>query len=193
MPPQSDESLTDVLLAIRSQDPASAEARRKLFERVYPELRRLAGQVMRSERTGHTLSPTDVVHDAFLRLVDAERIEPRDRSHFLAIAARVMRHVLVDYARRRNAAKRGGRGRSVTLNLCIDPAAQSEHGVMEIHDALGCLARVDPRAAEVAEARLFGGLTIDEIAVSLGVSRRTVDGNWLLARRWLTRELAGDS
>lgn len=193
MPPQSDESLTDVLLAIRSQEPVSAEARRKLFERVYPELRRLAGRVMRSERTGHTLSPTDVVHDVFLRLVDAQRIEPRDRSHFLAIAGRVMRHVLVDYARRRNAAKRSGGGRSVTLNLCIDPAAQSEHGVMEIHDALDCLARVDPRAAAVAEARLFGGLTIDEIAVSLGVSRRTVDGNWLLARRWLTRELAGDS
>lgn len=154
--PSPDDDMTEALLAIRSTNPASGAAREKLFELVYPELKRLAQRIMRGERTGHTLSPTDVVHDVFVRLIDAKHIEATDRGHFLAIAGRVMRQVLVDYARRRNAAKRGGGAISFTLSLPADAAAASEHGLIEINEALDRLAMVDPRAASVAEARLFG-------------------------------------
>lgn len=157
---------------------------------LYPELRRIAGRLMRSERGGHTLQPTAVVHEAFMRLVDAQTIEWQDRAHFLGIAARVMRRILIEHARRRGAAKRGGGVDRLTLDEAAVPGDDASVGLLDLDDVLTRFAEVDDRGARVAELRIFGGLTVRETAEELGVSSRTVNGDWAVARLWLARELA---
>jgi RNA polymerase sigma factor (TIGR02999 family) len=157
---------------------------------VYKELRRVAGRYMREERRGHTLDPTALVHEAFLRLVDQEHADWQNRAQFIGVAAQIMRRLLVDHARRRGAAKRGV---AVTFdddlfNRCAGGDRTEE--ILVVHEILSRLDELDPRQARIAELRYFGGLSVEETAEALGISARTVDGDWALAKAWMRRQLA---
>lgn len=178
---------TALLAAHTRGDP---EAAAKLFPIVYGELRALAGACMRDERSNHTLQPTALVHEAYLRLIDVDRIDWSGRSHFLAFAARTMRRVLVDHARARDADKRAGARELVPISGFDVPAADEAVDVLGLDVALEKLARVDARQARIIELHAFAGLTLEEIAAVLGVSRDTVKLDWRAARAWLHRELA---
>jgi RNA polymerase sigma factor (TIGR02999 family) len=160
---------------------------------VYDELRALAGSFMKRESAGHTLQPTAVVHEVYLKLIDQERADWRDRAHFMAVAAQAIRRVLIDHARHRHAAKRGGDRCRLTLDEAVAPAAARDVDFLAIDDALGRLAELHERQARVVELRFFGGLNIEEAAAVLGISRATVTDDWAVARAWLSRELAEDS
>jgi RNA polymerase sigma factor (TIGR02999 family) len=177
---------TALLLALRD---GGGPATQDLAALLYPELRRLAARLMRGERPSHTLQPTAVVHEAFLRLVDQGAIDWQDRAHFLGIAARVMRQILVDHARKRGAAKRGAGGDRIPLDEAGVGSADAAFELLALDDVLSRLSALDPRCAEVAQLRIFGGLTVRETAHQLGVSTRTVDNDWAMARLWLAREL----
>ncbi len=163
---------------------------------VYGELRRLAHRALRREGAGHTLGTAALVHEAYLRLVDQRPGAWRDRAHFLAVAATAMRRVLVDYARRRGAAKRGAAARPVTLDALAEGAALDLAGgddaaarLADLDEALVRLARLDARQARVVECRFFGGLTEEETASALGIGLRTAKRDWAKARSWLYQEL----
>jgi RNA polymerase sigma factor (TIGR02999 family) len=145
---------------------------------------------MRGERPQHTLQPTALVNEAYLRLVGLSRIEWRSRAHFLAVAARTMRRVLIDLARAKDVQKRGGREPRVALDDIEVAAPEVGHDVVAVHDALEALAQQDARKAQVVELRFFGGLTTDEIAGVIGVSADTVQRDWTFARAWLLQALA---
>jgi RNA polymerase sigma factor (TIGR02999 family) len=164
------------------------DAFEELVRLVYAELRRLAAWQMRGERAEHTLQPTALVHEAYLRLAGDGDPRWENRAHFLAAATRVMRHVLVDHARARNAGKRAGA--AVALDEALEVAAESRVDVVVLHDALERLSAVDPDLAAVVEMRYFGGLTVPEIAEVTGVSRATVEREWASARAWLRRQLS---
>lgn len=165
----------------------------ELMPLVYDELRRLARGFFRSERVDHTLQPTALVHEVYLRLVDADRIDWQGRQHFFAVAARMMRRLLVDEARSHNRVKRGGEWLKVDFEL-IDRTLHSEglepEDLLTIDAALERLASLDERQARIVELRFFGGLDVAEVAEVLGTSKRTVEGDWTHARAWLRRELA---
>ena len=174
-----------------------AAAYGRAFELVHADLRRLASKYLRGERAGHTLQPTALVHEAFLRLGRGDAERAVDRGHFFALAGRAMRQVLVEHARRRGAAKRGGADSPVTLDDRLGVAGRDaeEAGrldVLAIDQALNRLAELHERQAKVVELRIFGGLTMDEAAEALGVSTPTVQADWLVARRWLAKALARD-
>lgn len=161
-----------------------------LMPLVYDELRAIAHGQLRRERHGHTLGTTALVHEAFLRLLDQRKMEWRDRTQFFALAARSMRRILVDYARRRLAEKRGGALDPVTLAEAVQLAAiERPDTVLVIHQALERLASVDARAARVVEYRFFSGMTEEETAAALGVTSRTVRRDWLRAKEWLLAEV----
>ena len=166
-------------------------ARGQLIDVVYGELRALARVYLRRERREHSLPPTAVVHEVFLKLIDQRHVTWQNRAHFFAIAARLMRRILVDHARTRAAAKRDG-GERVPLDEGIRTAAPIDVDVLDLDAALDKLARVDARQSELVELRFFGGLTVDEAATVVGVAPATVDRDWALARAWLFRELKGD-
>ena len=178
--------VTQLLQGLDLADPTQAD---RLLRLVYDELRRLAGAQMRGERADHTLQPTELVHEAYIRLVDSSDLTWESRGHFFGTAARAMRQILVDHARHRNAAKRGGGADRVTL----DPGAVWEEAVtadiLDLHRALEALeARARPLAALV-ELRFFAGLSVEEAAECLGVSPRKAAKDWAAARLWLQREL----
>jgi RNA polymerase sigma factor (TIGR02999 family) len=179
--------VTELLLAWGGGDAAALDA---LLPAVYDELRRQAGRALRRETPGHVLQPTALVHEAYLRLVDQRRARWENRAQFFGVAAELMRRILVDHARSRQAAKRGGGAQQVTL---ADDAATAEPAfdVLALDDALTRLAALDPRQARVVALRYFGGLDIDETAVALGVSPATVKREWVVARAWLRRALGG--
>ncbi|MEZ5317153.1 MAG: sigma-70 family RNA polymerase sigma factor [Vicinamibacterales bacterium] len=179
--------VTTLLLALReTPDP---ERVRALMDAVYPELRRVAGGLMRRERSDHTLQPTALVHEAYLSLVDHSRLDWQSRAHFFGAAANAMRRILVDHARARAAQKRGGAQALVTFDEGLGHGAAMDVSLLDLHDALERFAALDPRAAEIVELRVFGGLTVPEVAEVLHVSKRTVDNDWAMARMWLAREL----
>lgn len=162
-----------------------------LVNHVYTTLRRMANRQMGSERPDHTLSPTALVHEAYIRLVDQDRLDWRDRAHFYAVAARVMRRVLIDHARRRLAGKRGGDQMRVTFNEEVAGDVASPEALLELDRALDGLERLSPRQRQVVEMRFFGGMTHEEVAAVIGVSVPTVRRDWRLAQAWLKREMAG--
>jgi RNA polymerase sigma factor (TIGR02999 family) len=168
----------------------NGEARDELMPLVYEELRRLAGSRLRGERPDHTLQVTALVNEAYIRLVDQTRVEWRNRAHFFAIAARIIRRILVDHARKRNAGKRGGDRVRVTLDEHLAVSRQRELDLLVLDDALGKLAAVDPDLAGLVDLRFFGGLTIEETAEALAVSPATVKREWATARAWLQREMS---
>lgn len=169
----------------RIEDPAQTPDPR-LIDEVYAELRRLAGIWMADEKAGHTLQPTALVSEAWLRLVGPDRdIAWQGRSHFVAVAARTMRRLLIDHARRKAAEKRGGGWARLTLSAAEDQVFDDPGEFVALDAALQELAALDPRAAQVVELRFFGGFGMDEIARHLDVSRRTVQDDWSTARAWL--------
>ena len=164
----------------------------KLVPLVYDELRRLAGHYMRAERVGHTLQPTAVVHEAYLRLVGEDWAEWQNRAQFVGVAARQMRRILVDYARQHFAGKRGGTPAKVDLDALagsFDSGKSDE--ILAVDEAIARLGALDPQQAQVVELRYFGGLTVEETAELLGVSPRTVKRDWAMALAWLRAELSG--
>lgn len=167
-----------------------ATARDRLFVLVYAELRRRAAGQLRQERRDHTLRPTALVHEAYLRLMGQDRARWEGRNHFFAIASEVMRRVLVDHARKRKAARRGGSAVRVTLAEDVAATEPREVDLIVLDTALDELAAMDPRQSRVVELRFFGGLGTAEIAEILGVSRATVDRDWRFARTWLYRRVA---
>lgn len=193
-PPIADDSprphVTELLEVLARSGADAASARDQLFTLAYDELRAVAGNLMRGERSDHTLRPTALVHEAYLRLLGGGDLRWENRAHFFAIAARAMRQVLVDHARRKATAKRGGGLRRVTWEDIHAPTESGDLDVLAFHEALGKLSRLDERMGRVVELRAFGGLTVPEIAHVLDVSPRTVDGDWSVAKRWLGRELA---
>ena len=150
----------------------------------------MARAYMRRERSGHSLQPTALVNEAFVRLVGVNRIDWRDRAHFLAIAARTMRRVLVDHGRRRRNQKRGGGQAQVTFTESLTIIDGASNDIVALNDALDALAAIDERKSRVVELRCFGGLTVNESAAILGVSPDTVQRDWRLAKAWIRRELA---
>lgn len=176
------QDITELLNGLREGD---QNARSQLIALVYPELRRIAAQYMNRERGGHTLQPTALVHEAYLRIAGQQDQIWQNRNHFFAVASQVMRQVLVDHARRHAAAKRGGGAPQVEFNDRLLFESRNAHLALEIDDALEQLAKVDARQADVVVYRIFGGLTEEEIADVLNVSARTVKRDWRMARAWL--------
>ena len=156
---------------------------------IYDELRRVAGRYLGRERGNHTLQPTALVNEAYLRLVDVRRVSWKNRTHFLAMSARLMRRVLVDFARSRQYQKRGGGVMKVSLDEAHGVSTERGQDLVALDEALTTLSALDERKARVIEMRFFGGLTVEETAAVLDVSRETVLRDWRLARAWLMREL----
>lgn len=184
---RSAESVTVLLAKWRGGD---QEALQALIPLVYQELRRLAHHYLRAERPGHTLQSTALVHEAFLRLVDQTPVQFQNRAHFMAVAAKLMRQILVDYARARRAAKRGPEYK-IELDGSFEVAQKPQHvvDVLAVDDALNQLSRRDAQQGRIVELRFFGGLTVEETAKALEVSPATVKRDWSMAKAWLTREM----
>lgn len=183
MQPQAKE-VTQLLLDWNNGDSAAVD---KLMPLIYAELRQLAAGYLKRERRDHTLQPTALVHEAYLKLIEGRRVNWQNRAHFFGAAARLMRHILVDHARGRQAAKRGGY--KVSLNEGLAAAEPVDFDLLALDDALEQLAALDPQQSRVVELRYFGGLSIDETAEVLAVSPATVKRLWTSARAWLHRQL----
>jgi RNA polymerase sigma factor (TIGR02999 family) len=186
MSPNSDSGPTELLRAWSQGDKSAFE---RLVPLVYEELHRLARRYMRQERPDHTLQATSLVNEAYLRLIDVNRVEWRDRAHFLAVAAQMMRRILVESARNRRRQKRGGGAVHLNLDEVQELPDSKEHDVVGLSDALSGLATFDARMSQVVELRFFGGLTVDETAEVLNVSPETVMRDWKTAKAWLLREI----
>jgi len=187
MTPKPDRAATTRLLTTLSSDTRSRD---HLFTTVYDELRALARSLMQAERPGHTLRPTALVNEAYVRLIEQDQVRWEDRAHFFGIAARAMRQILVDHARAKAARKRGGHLTRVTLTEELANNGSSTYDVLDLHSCLEKLAALDERSAQVVELRVFAGMTSKEVAHVLDVSKRTVDSEWSFAKLWLTRALA---
>ena len=183
------EGVTQLLIDWSKGDQAALE---RLMPLVYNELRRLAGNYLRRERQGHTLQPTALVNEAYLRLVDQKNAKWQNRAHFFGVAAQVMRRILVDHARRHGASKRGEGVRCLSIDEAKDVAASNEMPILALDHALDRLETVDAELARIVELRAFGGLTIEEAAHVLSVSPSTAKRDWRTAKAWLTRELGSD-
>ncbi|MGD9630569.1 MAG: sigma-70 family RNA polymerase sigma factor [Pyrinomonadaceae bacterium] len=179
--------ITQLLLAWRKGERSALD---ELIPLVQVELRRLARNYMRRQNADHTLQTTALVNEAFLRLVDSNRVNWQDRNHFFAICAQLMRRILVDFARKKKSLKRGGDGVHITLNENVDVADEKAADVVALDEALVRLAALNQRQSSIVELRYFGGLTEEQIAETLDISTRTVRRDWNLARAWLYRELS---
>ena len=186
MDPNPDLGVTGLLQAWSGGD---ANALERILLLLYPELHKIAQRCLTRERPGHTLQATALVNEACLRLVDIHSIQWRDRVHFFAVGARIMRRILVDHARSKGNAKRGGGGIRLDFNEALVVSTKSDPALVRMDDALTQLASFDPRKAQIVEMRYFGGLNANEIASVLGVSPQTVNRDWSLAKSWLAREM----
>jgi RNA polymerase sigma factor (TIGR02999 family) len=186
-------SSPDITALLEDWGSGDRRALDQLLPLVYAELRRIAQRQLRREWAGHTLQPTALVHEAYLRLVDQRQGDWRNRAHFFGVAAQVMRRILVDDARRHNANKRGDGVPCVSIDEAVDTAAPDEISVLALHHALGRLETVDRGLARIVELRAFGGLTIEEAALVLNVSASTAKREWRTATAWLTRELGAEN
>lgn len=183
------QNATEILQQINDGNENAAE---KLFPLVYEEFRRMAERYLRQERPDHTLQPTALVNEAYLKMVDQTRINWQGRTHFFAIAAQAMRRVLIDHARQHRRQKRGGGRAKMVLDEGIALAPQRAEELVDLDEALQRLAKLDERQARVVELRFFGGLTVEEVAKVIGVSKRTIEGDWTMAKAWLKREMEKD-
>ena len=186
---QPDRTVTQLLERAGDGD---TSALANVFPLIYGELRRIAERQLRQEPDGHTLSPTALVHEAYMRLVDYSRIEWNGRAHFLAVAATAMRRILVEHARGHRSEKRGGTLRRVPIDAVELGTAERSDLLVALDEALDRLGALDRRQAQVVECRFFGGLTEEETSEALGIGLRTVKRDWAKARSWLHRELYGD-
>ena len=188
MSKSSDQDVTHLLIQWSRGDSAALEA---LVPLVYDELRRLAQVYLSREKQSHTLSSTALVHEAYLRLVKQKEVTWQSRAHFFAVAARMMRRILVDHARHHGYAKRGGGAVTISLDETVAAAPERELDLVALDDALEALAKLDERQSRMVELRFFGGLSIEETSEVLGVSTPTVKREWASARAWLYREISG--
>ncbi len=182
--------LTGILEGLDQQDRGAAA---ELLPLVYAELREMAGKAFQRQRRDHTLQPTALVHEVYVKLVDRAGAKWKDRKHFLTLASKVMRQLLADYARGHLADKRGADWRRVTLDQIDTPVATSDIDLVILDEALARLSELNERHARIVELRFLAGLNIDEVAEILEISRRTVELDWRVARAWLRRELGGES
>lgn len=183
------EEVTNLLLRWGGGDREALDA---LTPMVYDELRKLAGRYLRRERSDHTLQSTALVHEAYLRLIDQRNVRWQNRAQFFGLAAELIRRILVDHARARQAAKRGGSAYKLTLDEALDASAPRDLDLVRLDDVLEGLAKIDLQQSRVVELRFFAGLTIEETAEVLGISPATVKRDWLVAKAWLRRELTGE-
>lgn len=188
--PELTGEITDALRAWRRD---RTEGEERLIRLVYHQLRSMADAFLRGERRGHTLQPTELVHEAYLRLLEQRRVDWQSRNHFFAIAARVMRRILVDHARGKQRLKRGGGLERVPIDHAADMGLEEPPGLVALDDALSALSEIDRLKAAIVELRYFGGFTSQETAEVLEIAESTVRRHWRLARAWLYRELTGDS
>jgi RNA polymerase sigma factor (TIGR02999 family) len=187
------QEITETTRLLRAWANGETDALDRLIPRVYRELRCIAGHYMKEERPGRTLQTTALVNEAYLRLIDVHNVEWNHRAHFFAVAAQIMHHILLDAARKRVTAKRGGDSPRVNLDEIADLSWQRGNEVIALDGALTRLAQLDPRKAQVIELRFFGGLSVEETAAVLKVSGDTVMRDWRLARAWLMNELGGQA
>jgi RNA polymerase sigma-70 factor, ECF subfamily len=183
---------TDITALLRQWGKGDVAARERLIPLVHRELHQIARRCMAGERVGHSLQATALVNEVYVRLVDGKAVAWQDRAHFLAVAARVMRRILVDHARARYAQKRGGKGAHVTFDEGLVVTNEPDQNVVALDDALEALATFDERKSRVVELRFFGGLSVEETASVLDVSVDTVMRDWRLAKAWLRSEMRGD-
>ncbi len=179
----------EVTLLLAELQKGNKKAEEKLIPLVYGELRRLAAHYLRGERQGHTLQPTALVHEAYLRLTQMQDVNWQNRSHFFALAAQLMRRILVDHARANRAKKRGGSNEALSLDDAIVFSGPRSEQLIELDDALNRLAQRDSRQSRIVELRFFGGLSEEETGVLLGISTRTVKRDWRIAKAWLYQEM----
>jgi RNA polymerase sigma factor (TIGR02999 family) len=179
--------VTQALQALSAGDRAALD---RLLPRVYAELHRIAERALRRERPEHTLNPTGLVHEAYLRLVELDRVNWQGRAHFFAACAGEMRRILIDHARARGAAKRGGGANPVPIDDVVLAATDRPAELLALDEALGELERLSPRQARVVECRFFAGMSVEETAEALGLSPASVKRDWTVARAWLNRALA---
>jgi RNA polymerase sigma factor (TIGR02999 family) len=189
VPPVQPKQITELLVKWKEGDQEAVHA---LLPLVYTELRRLAHQYLRKERPGHTLQSTALVHEAYLRLEKQGEVKFENRAHFMAICAQLMRQILVEYARRRGAAKRDG-GYKLSLDDVVVSAKNRNLDLVALDDALSQLSKLDPQQSRIVELRFFGGLSIEETAEVLGISSATVKRDWATARIWLLHEMSKNS
>ncbi len=180
--------LTQLLVNWRNGDKAALD---EMTPVLYEELRRLARHFLAAERSDHTLQPTALVHEAYLRLIDQRTVDWRNRAHFLGVAASLMRRILINHAEAHKAAKRQGFAEAVTLNDALGMFANPKVDVLELNESLDRLSKLDPRQGKVVELRYFGGLSVDETAEVMGISPATVKREWSTAKLWLLQQLEG--
>lgn len=190
MPREASSPVTELLVRWRGGD---REALEQLMPLVYEELRRLAHRYLSRERTDHTLQSTALVHEAYLRLAGQNPPQWQNRAHFFGIAAHIMRQILVEYARGRSAAKRGGNALTLTLDDAVALPQQTDVDVIALDKVLGELSGFDPQQGRIVELRFFAGLTIEDISEVLGISPATVKRDWVTARAWLFRAMTGEA
>jgi RNA polymerase sigma factor (TIGR02999 family) len=188
--PSTSRDLSQLVVSWRNGDKAALD---EMSGVLYQELRRLARYVLSSERPNHTLQPTGLVHEAYLRLVSQKDVDWRNRAHFLGIAASMMRRILINYAEARHAAKREGYAGAITLGDALGVFANPQVDLLELNRALEQLAKLDPQQSRVVELRYFGGLSVEETAEVLGISPATVKREWSTARLWLFRRMEGNA
>jgi len=186
----SPNEITEQLIAWSKGDDAALE---QLIPAVYQELRRMADHYLRGEDSGHSLQPTALVHEAYLRLIDQTNVEWQNRAHFFGVAAQMMRRILIDHAKAKHRVKRGGTAVKVMLDENVNFTQERASELLALDDALQSLARMDERKSRIVELRYFGGLTVEETAQVLGISDKTVMRDWNLAKAWLYRELTSNS
>lgn len=188
MPDQQLSRTTTLLHSVATGDRRAAD---QLMTELYGEFRSLARRYLDREPSGHTLQPTALVNEVYLKLVDQTQVDWKGRTHFFAIGAQVMRRVLVDHARRKGRLKRGGNVRRAEVDVSLI-SARSAADVLAVHEAIEDLEQLDPRQARIVELRFFGGLSVAEVAEVLGLSRRTVEAEWTMIRAWLRRRLSDE-
>lgn len=184
---------SEISLRIKRWQAGDGGAIEDLTPVIYDELRRIAAQYLRKERPHHTLQPTDLAHEAFLKLIDVGEVDWQGRAHFFAVAAQVIRHILVDHARARTAEKRGGGAERIELTEGLSVCDEPDVDLLALNEALEELASFDEQQSRMIELRFFGGLTIEETAAVLGISPATVKREWVLAKAWLSNKLTSAS
>lgn len=182
----------DITALLRQWSGGDPDALERLLPLIYEDLRNLAERFFRQERTGHTLQATALVHELYLRMVDQDRAQWTDREHFFRVAAKIMRRIMVDHARRRASGKRGNATVHLAIDDDLDAAVPADRTVLTIDEVLNRFAAIDPHSCEIVEMRYFGGFELDEIADLMRVSRTTVKRKWTAARMWLHRELKSE-
>jgi RNA polymerase sigma factor (TIGR02999 family) len=183
----------EVTLLLRQWSGGDRAALDRLIELVYPEMQKIALRYLRRERTDHTLQSTALIHEAYLKLAEREDREWTNRSHFFAVASRIIRGILVDYTRAKLAEKRGGGAAQIALDGDVAGAGPREVDLLDLDRALDALQEFDPQQSRIVEMRFFGGLSIEETAEVLGISPATVKRDWILAKTWIRRQIAGGS